>query len=60
VRVDNVPPGEYFRNAAASVESVDGLNRSLLEALATTAIRVTLADGVKTVQNVALSGQPAR
>ncbi len=52
--VVGLPAGEYFLAASADVEAADLLDDSFLANLATTAIRMSLADGEKKVQDFLL------
>ena len=51
-----MPPGEYFLAALTDPDPVQLKDPSFLEQLAASAIRVTLAEGEKKVQDVKLPG----
>jgi hypothetical protein len=55
-RISDLPPGEYFLAAVTDMEPSDLKDASFLAELAAQAIRLTLADGEKKVQNVKVPG----
>ncbi len=55
-RISNLPAGEYFVAVAADVDPASLRDPAFLEALSTQAMRVTLADGEKHVQDFKIGG----
>ena len=54
--VTGLPPGEYFLSALVDADPEQLHDASFLEALAAAAVRVTLAAGEKTVQDIKIGG----
>jgi hypothetical protein len=55
-RIGDLPPGEYFLAAVTDMEANDLKDASFLAELAAQAIRLTLGEGEKKVQNVKVPG----
>jgi hypothetical protein len=55
-RISDLPPGEYFLAAVTDMEANDLKDASFLAELAAQAIRLTLGEGEKKVQNVKVPG----
>jgi hypothetical protein len=55
-RISDLPPGEYFLAAVTDMEANDLKDASFLAELAAQAIRLTLTDGEKRVQNIKVAG----
>jgi hypothetical protein len=54
--VTGLPPGEYFLTVLTDPDPLQLRDQSFLEQLAASAIRITLAEGEKKVQDLKLSG----
>ena len=50
--IRDLPPGEYFLGALLDVDQGDWLRPGFLDAVATAAVKVTIAEGGKTVQDL--------
>jgi hypothetical protein len=55
-RIGDLPPGEYFLAAVTDMEANDLKDASFLAELAAQAIRLTLGEGEKKVQNIKVPG----
>lgn len=55
-RIEGLPAGEYFLAAVTEMDPDDLVDASFLASLAAQAIRITLVEGEKKVQNLRLSG----
>ncbi len=52
----NLPPGEYYLCAIEDIQNLDRYDPQVLESLTTASVKVTLAEGGTTRQNVRLAG----
>ena len=55
-RFDAVPPGEYYLAASTDVDPRDLLNADFLEQFIPSAIKITIAEGEKKVQDLKIGG----
>jgi hypothetical protein len=50
--IKDLPPGEYFLGALVDVDNGDWIRPGFLDPIATVAVKVTIAEGAKTVQDI--------
>ena len=55
-RVSGLPPGEYYLAAVTAIDPVQLLDTAFLEQLATAALKLTIAEGEKKIQNLRIGG----
>jgi hypothetical protein len=54
--IRDLPPGEYFLGALVDVDNGDWLRPGFLDSIASVAVKVTIAEGAKTVQDIRVGG----